>query len=71
MNDDLVAKAKQLAPLLKERAREGEINREVPRETIEEFVNSGILRAIQPRRFGGHHSPLTQSGGASTDISAT
>ncbi len=45
--------ARALVPLLAERARATEAARRVPRETVAEYHRTGILRALQPRRFGG------------------
>ena len=45
--------ARALVPLLAERARATEAVRKVPAETVAAYRNSGILGALQPRRFGG------------------
>ena len=46
--DELVARARALVPLLKERAQRCEDQHRVPDETIEEFVRAGLLRMCQP-----------------------
>lgn len=47
-------RARQLAPLLRERSAQCAVNRSAPTETIQDFKNSGLLRLMQPKRFGGH-----------------
>ncbi len=49
----LIERARALVPSLAERARATEIARKVPAETLEAYREAGILRALQPRRFGG------------------
>ena len=56
MNHELVERAVALAPVLKERAREAELARQTPRASVEDFIKSGILKAIQPERHGGYQS---------------
>lgn len=48
-----IERARALVPLVAERARATEAARRVPVETVAEYHRSGILRALQPRRFGG------------------
>lgn len=49
----LIERARALVPLIAERARATEAARRVPTETIADYQRTGILRALQPRRFGG------------------
>lgn len=49
----LLASAQALVPLLAERARQTEAGRSVAPDTIADYHRTGILRALQPRRFGG------------------
>jgi alkylation response protein AidB-like acyl-CoA dehydrogenase len=49
----LIDRARAMVPLVAERARATEAARSVPVETVAEYHRSGILRALQPRRFGG------------------
>lgn len=53
MNQELVDKAIALAPVLKERAAACEKNRNVPAETVQDLVDTGILKTLVPKRFGG------------------
>jgi 3-hydroxy-9,10-secoandrosta-1,3,5(10)-triene-9,17-dione monooxygenase len=49
----LLDDARALIPALADRAAATNANRDVPPETIADFHRTGILRIIQPRRFGG------------------
>lgn len=49
----LVARARELAPRIRERALKTEELRRLPEETIRDFVDAGLLRAFVPREFGG------------------
>jgi alkylation response protein AidB-like acyl-CoA dehydrogenase len=51
---DLLDQARALIPTLVERAAATTAARNVPSETIADFHRAGILRILQPRRFGGH-----------------
>ena len=52
--EELVRRAKELVPALRERASLTEKLRQIPQETLDDFRASGILRAAQPARFGGY-----------------
>src|ERR1051326_9002312 len=49
----LLDRALALVPRLAERAPAANAMRRVPDETIAEYSEAGILRILQPRRFGG------------------
>src|SRR6266851_3861764 len=49
----MLERARALIPLLAERAPAATAARQVPAETIAEYRAAGILRILQPRRFGG------------------
>jgi 3-hydroxy-9,10-secoandrosta-1,3,5(10)-triene-9,17-dione monooxygenase len=49
----MLDRARTLVPLLAERAPAAEAARQLPAETIAEYRTAGILRILQPRRFGG------------------
>jgi len=55
--DSLVEAARGLAPLLRERARQTEQDRQVPAATIKAIQEAGLFRALQPRRHGGFELP--------------
>ncbi len=49
----VLARARALIPLLAERAPAAAAARQLPAQTIAEYRAAGILRILQPRRFGG------------------
>ena len=49
----LLERARALIPLLAERASAATAARKLPAETIAEYHAAGILRILQPKRFGG------------------
>src|SRR3712207_865287 len=52
--DDLIARARQLAPKLRERAVRAERERNVPLESVQEYIDAGLLRTLIPHRWGGY-----------------
>ncbi len=52
----LLAQAQTLIPALAVREAAASALRHVPDETIADYHRTGILRALQPRRFGGHQA---------------
>ena len=51
--DEAVERARELVPALRERAARAEAERSMPHETMRDLHASGLLRALQPRRWGG------------------
>ena len=51
--EEIMRRARDLAPRLKERARHCEELRRLPEETERDLHESGIFRVLQPRRVGG------------------
>jgi 3-hydroxy-9,10-secoandrosta-1,3,5(10)-triene-9,17-dione monooxygenase len=51
--DELIAQARALAPRLRERAIKAERDRNIPRESVEEYIDAGLIHALQPKRWGG------------------
>lgn len=51
--EDLLRRAQDLVPVLRQRAGLTEELRHLPEETIHDLCAAGLLRASQPRRFGG------------------
>src|SRR5438132_14252535 len=49
----MLDRARALVPILVERASAATAARQLPAETIAEYREAGILRILQPRRFGG------------------
>jgi len=52
--DELVRRARALAPRLRERAVQAERDRNIPRESVQEYIDAGLMRTIMPRRWGGY-----------------
>jgi 3-hydroxy-9,10-secoandrosta-1,3,5(10)-triene-9,17-dione monooxygenase len=52
--DTLLKRAQALAPVLANRSARCEGLRRCPDETVDDYVNSGLLRICQPRRYGGY-----------------
>jgi alkylation response protein AidB-like acyl-CoA dehydrogenase len=53
MNRELVRRAAELVPMLREQAAQAEALRSVPQETIDALCRADLLRAPLPERFGG------------------
>jgi len=56
--EELVARATQLAPLLRERAHEAEGLRRVPTSNVQALKEAGLFKTIQARRHGGYQMDL-------------
>ena len=52
-DETLIGRARDLVPVLAERHAEALATREIPLSTMDDFRRSGLLRLLQPRRFGG------------------
>ena len=50
----LVARARALAPKLRERAVRAERDRNIPQESVDEFIDAGLIYTLQPKRWGGY-----------------
>jgi len=50
---EAVSRAREIVPRLRERAAQAEATRELPQETMRELHESGIMRALQPKCWGG------------------
>jgi 3-hydroxy-9,10-secoandrosta-1,3,5(10)-triene-9,17-dione monooxygenase len=53
-----LARARALVPILAAREPSATEARNVPSETIDDLHRAGLLRLLQPRRFGGHQASL-------------
>jgi 3-hydroxy-9,10-secoandrosta-1,3,5(10)-triene-9,17-dione monooxygenase len=51
--EEMVQRARALAPKLRERAADTEALGQLPTETVADFADGGFFRVLQPRRFGG------------------
>lgn len=53
-HEEAMRRTRALVPKLRERALRCERERRVPHESIEEFVQAGLLRTFTPKRWGGY-----------------
>ena len=51
--EDLLARARKLAPVLRERAEATNENRRIPDETFQDFRDAELLYLFKPKKFGG------------------
>ena len=52
--EEMIARTRAMIPKLRDRARQGERERRLPKETIAEMQAAGLFRVLQPRRWGGY-----------------
>jgi alkylation response protein AidB-like acyl-CoA dehydrogenase len=57
-SDELVARVRELHPLLRANAAAGEEDRRVAQDTMQALQQAGILRIAQPRRYGGYETSM-------------
>ena len=50
----LIERARSMIPRLAARAPQAEADGKVPEETVRELEEAGLLRVLQPKRWGGH-----------------
>src|SRR5947199_5695550 len=51
--EDFLGRVRALLPAIRERASRAEQLRRLPDETFADFQEAGVLRAMQPKRYGG------------------
>jgi 3-hydroxy-9,10-secoandrosta-1,3,5(10)-triene-9,17-dione monooxygenase len=51
--EDFLSRVRDLLPAIRERAARAEQLRQLPDETFADFQEAGVLRAMQPKRYGG------------------
>jgi len=56
--DELLASARALLPALRKRARETELLRRVPDETIRDLQAAGLFKVLQPACYGGYEADM-------------
>ncbi len=57
-SDELVARVREIQPLLRANAASGEEDRRVAQESMQALQQAGILRIAQPRRYGGYQTSM-------------
>jgi alkylation response protein AidB-like acyl-CoA dehydrogenase len=55
---ELVAKARELRPLLAGNAAQGEAERRIPEESVQALADAGLFAVMVPRRYGGHEGSV-------------
>jgi alkylation response protein AidB-like acyl-CoA dehydrogenase len=55
---ELVARIRELQPLIRENAARGEQDRRVAEESIQALQQAGILKIAQPKRYGGYETSM-------------
>ena len=53
-HEEVVRRARGLAPMLREHAHQVETDPRIANETIEAIVGAGLTRILQPRKWGGY-----------------
>lgn len=56
--DELVARARDLGPLLRKNAAKGEAERRVPEESIQALTDAGLFKIVVPKRYGGYETSM-------------
>jgi alkylation response protein AidB-like acyl-CoA dehydrogenase len=55
---ELVARVRELQPLIRQHAAQGEQDRRVAEQSIKALLDAGILKIAQPRRYGGYETSM-------------
>lgn len=50
---EMIQRARQMIPALKERAAQADADQKIPDETIADMQEAGFFRVMQPKKFGG------------------
>src|SRR4029453_6447865 len=58
---ELLSRARELVPMLRNRAAEAEKLRSIPLESIADLRRAGLLRTLQPAVLGGYELPLDEA----------
>ena len=53
---DVLESVRELTPLFRERAAGAEEARRLPEESVKELKSSGLVRLLQPKRYGGYEA---------------
>ena len=57
-NEELVARIKELQPLLAKNSAQGEQDRRVVEESVTALTDAGIFKVAQPKRYGGYQTSM-------------
>ena len=50
LHNELITKAEDLIPVLKERSESADSDRRIPKETIQEMKDAGFFKILQPKK---------------------
>jgi alkylation response protein AidB-like acyl-CoA dehydrogenase len=57
-SDELLARIRELQPLIEKHAARGEQDRRVVEESIKALTDAGVFKIAQPRRYGGYQASV-------------
>jgi alkylation response protein AidB-like acyl-CoA dehydrogenase len=57
-SDELIARIRELQPLIEKNAAQGEAERRVVEESITALTEAGVFKVAQPRRYGGYQTSM-------------
>ena len=57
-SSELIARVKDLQPLIRENAAQGEQDRRVAEDSIQALREAGIFKIAQPKRYGGYETSM-------------
>lgn len=60
--EQLLDWARSMGPILRERGPQGDQDRQLPAETVADYKAAGLIRAFQPKRFGGYEHDMALHG---------
>ena len=54
LHDEMIQRAEDLIPVLRERSEDAIKDRRIPKETIEDFKKAGFFKILQSKKYGGY-----------------
>jgi len=54
LHNEMIKKAENLIPILKERSESANADRRIPKETIQDMKDAGFFKILQPKQYGGY-----------------
>ena len=53
LHNEMIKRAEDLIPVLKERSESANVDRRIPKETIQDMKDAGFFKILQPKQYGG------------------
>ena len=53
LHNEMIKRAEELIPVLKDRSESANIDRRIPKETIQDMKDAGFFKILQPKQYGG------------------